>query len=77
MRPMCLAMISAGQRPQPPAISFSPHRVTIQTQLPDCGITSAELTPTSRAVPLTLKNLGLTLSNTQAANLPPIELNSP
>ena len=57
-------------------VVLAPVQAAIQNRLPDCRIIFAELPPASGAVLLALKNLGITLSSTQAANLRLIESNS-
>jgi N-acetylglucosamine kinase-like BadF-type ATPase len=57
-------------------IVLSPLHVAIQNRLPDCRIIFPELPPASGAALLALKNLGISLSSTQAANLRPPELSS-
>jgi N-acetylglucosamine kinase-like BadF-type ATPase len=57
-------------------IVLSPLHVAIQNRLPDCRIVFPELPPASGAALLALKNLGISLSSIQAANLRPPELSS-
>ena len=57
-------------------IVLSPLHVAVQKRLPDCRIVFAELPPASGAALLALKNLGVSLSITQVANLRLPESNS-
>jgi N-acetylglucosamine kinase-like BadF-type ATPase len=50
-------------------IVLSPLSIAVQKRLPDCQIVLAELPPASGAALLALKNLGVSLSITQATNL--------
>ena len=57
-------------------VVLSPLRVAIRTQIPGCQIVFAELPPASGAVLLALKDLGISLTDTQTAKLQLLTFNS-